>query len=227
MLRLSIDTSILNAQIAISNDSKSLSEYFSKDRNNSMELSHIVSTVLTNNKLKLSDIDECIVSIGPGSFTGIRSGLAWINGVICAQPTNINFYPVSSLEVLTNNICLENALNNCITILANTKKIAYVHYLSIKDNCSEFSYFNENELNAFIKTKKSDKIIVDKNWEPYLNITNEFKNVQLLERYNIAKKAINSLQKISNKELQHFKRKMQPLYLRASSAEEKATKIGQ
>lgn len=67
-------------------------------------------------KLALSrrDISGIVVSIGPGSYTGVRIALTIAK--ITALACNCPIYPVSSLRVLKNNnlpsICLINARSN-------------------------------------------------------------------------------------------------------------------
>lgn len=67
-------------------------------------------------KLALSrrDISGVVVSIGPGSYTGVRIALTIAK--ITALACNCPIYPVSSLRVLKNNnlpsICLINARSN-------------------------------------------------------------------------------------------------------------------
>ena len=64
--------------------------------------------------LTRNDIDKIVVSIGPGSYTGVRIALtiAKIASLTCACP----IYPVSSLRVLKDDekpsICLINARSN-------------------------------------------------------------------------------------------------------------------
>ena len=56
----------------------------------------LISSVLDNAHRKFSDIDVIAVSIGPGSFTGLRIGLALVKGI--AYECNLPVAGVSSLE---------------------------------------------------------------------------------------------------------------------------------
>lgn len=55
--------------------------------------------VLKRNKLKLSDLDEIIIGIGPGSYTGIR--IAAMVGKMLAYTKGVTLKTVSSLYFMT------------------------------------------------------------------------------------------------------------------------------
>jgi tRNA threonylcarbamoyladenosine biosynthesis protein TsaB len=54
-----------------------------------------IDQVLRRNKLKLTDIDEIIIGVGPGSYTGLR--IAVMVGKMLAYTKNITLRTVSSL----------------------------------------------------------------------------------------------------------------------------------
>jgi tRNA threonylcarbamoyladenosine biosynthesis protein TsaB len=58
-----------------------------------------IDQVLRRNKLKLTDIDEIIIGIGPGSYTGLR--IAVMVGKMFAYTKNITLRTVSSLFFMT------------------------------------------------------------------------------------------------------------------------------
>ena len=57
---------------------------------------------LKNSKIGIPDIDLVIIANGPGSFTGVRIGLATAKGICMAQ--NIPLLPINTLELLANNV---------------------------------------------------------------------------------------------------------------------------
>lgn len=73
-----------------------------------------LDVLLNKFKVKLNEIKDIIVSIGPGSYTGVRIALTIAKTI--ATALNIDIYPVSSLRVQksSNNpsICLINARSN-------------------------------------------------------------------------------------------------------------------
>lgn len=66
-------------------------------KHNSVLLTHI-DTVLKENELKISDIDYFGVIVGPGSFTGIRVGVATVNAFALALGKKV--VEITSLEQL-------------------------------------------------------------------------------------------------------------------------------
>ena len=64
--------------------------------NHSEAILPLIQSVLDNAQRRFSDVDAIAVSIGPGSFTGLRIGLALVKGI--AYDCNLPVVGVSSLE---------------------------------------------------------------------------------------------------------------------------------
>jgi tRNA threonylcarbamoyladenosine biosynthesis protein TsaB len=80
---LGIDTSYNTASIAISQDEKILAS-ITKSRNkigHTPNLVAMIEGILESAGLKMEDIDAVAVSQGPGSFTGLRVGIALAKGL--------------------------------------------------------------------------------------------------------------------------------------------------
>ena len=115
---LSIDTSSSNCATALLEDDKLIDENsLNNGLTHSENLMPLIDELLKKNNIELKDIDLISVSIGPGSFTGIRIGIASIKAM--AEVYNIKIASVTSLETLArldesdkNKICLIDAKNN-------------------------------------------------------------------------------------------------------------------
>ena len=115
---LSIDTSSSNCATALLEDDKLIDENsLNNGLTHSENLIPLIDVLLSRNITHLKDIDLISVSIGPGSFTGIRIGIASIKAM--AEVYNIKIAGVTSLETLAridesdkNKICLIDAKNN-------------------------------------------------------------------------------------------------------------------
>lgn len=78
---LSIDTSTENIVIAISRDGETLlDERHAAEQNHSRKLIKLIDDGLKKTSLNLVDIDAFACTTGPGSFTGLRTGLGTIKG---------------------------------------------------------------------------------------------------------------------------------------------------
>ena len=100
---LSIDTSSKICGVTISENEKILIHLHNDDeRTHSVKLMPMIDKALKNTKLTLDDIALFAVCIGPGSFTGVRIGIATIKAF--ADVKKIPVVGVSSLESLAYNI---------------------------------------------------------------------------------------------------------------------------
>ncbi len=76
---LALDTSTLMATCAIIEDDRLIGEYsLNQDMSHSERLVPMIKEVLDNLNMKIDDIDLYGVSTGPGSFTGLRIGVATV-----------------------------------------------------------------------------------------------------------------------------------------------------
>lgn len=106
---LAIDTSSLVATVAVINEEKLLGEFtINSPMTHSQKLMPIIDQLLSSLELSMEDIDTIAASRGPGSFTGIRIGIATIKGL--AHGRKIPIVGVSSLEGLAYNITYSKEL---------------------------------------------------------------------------------------------------------------------
>jgi tRNA threonylcarbamoyladenosine biosynthesis protein TsaB len=79
---LAVDTSTDYLSVAISDGAKILAGYHRPShRNHSRLLVPAIAGIMKKAGLKFSDIDAFAVSIGPGSFTGLRIGVVTLKGL--------------------------------------------------------------------------------------------------------------------------------------------------
>lgn len=79
---LAIDTSCTVATAAVMDDNKLLGEYYIDDKlTHSQKLMPMIDALLKELNLAAKDIDVFAVSTGPGSFTGLRIGIATAKGL--------------------------------------------------------------------------------------------------------------------------------------------------
>lgn len=103
MIILGIDSSFKTASVGILEDDKVIVSYtLNHKRTHSEKLLEMIDMALKIAKLDISDIDAFCVTKGPGSFTGLRIGLATIKGLCHAL--NKPCYLVSTLDALYENV---------------------------------------------------------------------------------------------------------------------------
>jgi len=82
---LALDTSTSMATVAIAVDEKIVAEsVFNTDRTLSSRLIPEIERLLSIAEVAIADIDLFAASIGPGSFTGVRGGVATVQGLALA-----------------------------------------------------------------------------------------------------------------------------------------------
>ena len=106
---LSIDSSAKTASVAVTDGETLLSECFvNAGLTHSRTLMPMIDNALTQADLKIDDIDAFCVNAGPGSFTGIRIGVAAVKGLALASSKLCA--GVSTLESIAYNFIDENAV---------------------------------------------------------------------------------------------------------------------
>lgn len=103
MNTLAIDTSTDSASIALLDDENVVAEfYFNTERRHEETLLDAINTLLIYGDVKPSEIDLFAVTVGPGSFTGLRVGLSTVKGLAFAAEKPIA--GVSTLSALAFNV---------------------------------------------------------------------------------------------------------------------------
>lgn len=99
MIVLGIDTATWTATAGVVRDGEVLGEgVYREERSHTRSLTQLVDRVLGDAGLAIGDVDALAVSIGPGSFTGLRVGLALAKGIAFAGGLPIAAIP--TLEAL-------------------------------------------------------------------------------------------------------------------------------
>lgn len=100
---LAIDTSAVCASVAVTENGKVLAESsVNTGLTHSRTLMPMIDGMLKNSEISLDEIDFFACSVGPGSFTGVRIGVAAIKGL--CDGTGKKCMPVSTLEALAYNL---------------------------------------------------------------------------------------------------------------------------
>ena len=130
---LALDTATPSCSVAIVDDGSLLAELTrGNSKTHSRHLIDLINTVCAIADLKAGDVDGFAVTIGPGSFTGLRIGISTIKGLaFCLGKPVVG---VSSLDALAWQ-CAQSAYLICPLLDARKKEVYACRYR-----------FNNNEL---------------------------------------------------------------------------------
>jgi tRNA threonylcarbamoyladenosine biosynthesis protein TsaB len=96
---LGIDTSSTDLSIGLYRDAAPIASYSRYIGNSHAEhIAPALRMMLGGNGIEPDTVDRIAVAVGPGSFTGLRIGIAFVKGFCVAHP--IRVLPVSSLLIL-------------------------------------------------------------------------------------------------------------------------------
>ncbi len=154
--------------------------------------------------LKISDINNIGVCVGPGSFTGVRVAISICKGLSIAVNAKV--------FQLTNFDCYFDGFDNQIIVLEGFSKFIYTRKIfdgKVIDACEDIDAFS-----GFVKQKHPDAQILVPNEKVQKLLKNYEINAKICENYIIT--AFN--QKFKTDEFIEINQ-IAPVYLRASQAE--------
>ena len=127
---LSIDASGKTAACGVSEDGCIVTNRFcASGLTHSQTLLPMISEMLFEAKIDVDDIDELALTVGPGSFTGLRIGAATAMGLAGNRLCRC----VSTLDAIAHNFCNENAV--VIPALDARRNQVYTATFKCKKSC--------------------------------------------------------------------------------------------
>ena len=126
MLVLGMDTSSQAATAAILRDGAILGEYtLNHKKTHSVKMLPLIEQLLADTELTLNDIDVFACGAGPGSFTGVRIGVATAKGF--AQALDKQVVSLNTLEILCGSLPIFNGL--LVPTVFRTGRRAFLRHL--------------------------------------------------------------------------------------------------
>ena len=155
---LAIDTSGANCCCAILNEEKVIANFnINIGLTHSETLLPLIDGLFSISKLSLKDIDLFAISVGPGSFTGIRIGISTVKGF--ALSLNKPVISVSTLESLAYNIPYFDGI--VCSILDARNNNVYAAIYDISDVPKMLGDYQTDSINSLInELRKHDKKIL-------------------------------------------------------------------
>lgn len=218
---LGIETSSLNGNIAICDDDKVVcKKTFGKTLYHDKELVSSLEALFNEIKWEPNDIDIIAVSIGPGSYTGLRIG------VTCAKTFAYGLgkpvIDVPTLDVLAENVKNDKAKTICPVIDAKRKSVYACIY--DRENGNKITDYLIIAPDNLIHILPESTLIFGNGIAPYKNIfvqkeitIADDEKLGIADAVNVARLGLKRYEQGESCEINS----LVPLYLRKSEAEEK------
>lgn len=218
LLILGVESSAVSASAAVYEDEKMLSSKFiNAGLTHSQTLLPLIVDALKSANKSFDDIEKIAVSVGPGSFTGVRIGVATVKGI--AFKKNIPCVAVSALEAIANNDFLEEGAVICACMDARRNQF---YNALFKINDGKVSRITPDRAIDIMQiksdTEKFDKVIVAGDGAELAYKTLQSDNVFLADETSRFQNADGVIRASFGKQTV-LSEKLMPVYLRLSQAE--------
>jgi tRNA threonylcarbamoyladenosine biosynthesis protein TsaB len=157
---LGIDTSSFNCSVAIAQGDKVISfVQTEKARNHTQVLFTTIKTVLDKACITIKDLSAIAVNIGPGSYTGLRIGLAAAKGL--CYTNDLPFIAVNGLMALACDIVNENNNKSGAYLIANDNSRSGYYYAVYDEHLNSVLDVNTaNSINDVIQLVKQRPVYI-------------------------------------------------------------------
>lgn len=212
---LSMDSSAVTASVALTDGDEIIkSEFVNSGLTHSETLLPMITRIMDGRKY--SELDGIAITAGPGSFTGVRIGVATVKGL--AFNDDIPCYSVSTLEAIAYNFVDKNAV---VCAVMDARRMQFYNALFKVQNgkverlCDDRAISIEDLRNEL---KQYDKVIIAGDGAKLCFQNIELENCTLADDDRIYQNAVSVAKAAQNKNAISPKALM-PVYLRQSQAE--------
>lgn len=150
-LTLAIDASLMHCSVALGNADGILYSESIVSEDQTRDLAPIVNKMIVD---KRDEISKILVTVGPGSFTGIRSSIAFAKGL--AKGISAELFGISCFSAITKSIT--NNEYNFLVILESKCKKKYYQLLNKKNMPIEKA--SVAEITEIVKLYGSNLVLV-------------------------------------------------------------------
>lgn len=212
---LSMDSSAVTASVALTDGDEIIkSEFVNSGLTHSETLLPMITRVMDGRKY--SELDGIAITAGPGSFTGVRIGVATVKGL--AFNDDIPCYSVSTLEAIAYNFVDKNAV---VCAVMDARRMQFYNALFKVQNgkaerlCDDRAISIKDLQNEL---KQYDKVVIAGDGAKLCFQNIELENCTLADDDRIYQNAVGVAKAAQNKNAISPKALM-PVYLRQSQAE--------
>ena len=221
---LGIDTSSMATSVAVIENNKLICEYtINTKKTHSQKLMPMIENMLKISDINVNEMDMIAVCEGPGSFTGLRIGMATAKAI--AHVNNLPIVGVNSVELLSGNMNLCDK-KICAILDAQRTQVYMGKYKFENNELVEIKNVDVVEINELIEdlsTSNEEWILVGEAVYKYEDKLKEVENIYIpAPSHNVSKAS--SLCTIAvnkyNKNIDVYDcYSVKPIYIRKSQAE--------
>lgn len=212
---LSVDSSAVTASVALTDGDKVIkTEFVNSGLTHSETLLPMISDVMQG--YSYDQLDAIAITSGPGSFTGVRIGVATVKGL--AFNSNIPCYGVSTLEAIAYNFTDENTI---VCAVMDARRMQFYNALfEVKDGtvsriCDDRAISIDDLRNEL---KEYQRVIIAGDGARLCYDNINLDNCEIASEEKVYQNAVSIAKLVENKETISPKALM-PVYLRQSQAE--------
>jgi len=192
MYSLILDSSTKKLYVCLVSDNKILFEKYIEGRNDHAK--NIVSTIdeaLKSASIDTDKLNEVIVGVGPGSYTGVRMAVA-VAKMMAVFKKNIKLYTISTLMLMSSNkkglvlSSIDARRGNCFGMIIDNDSLKYVinegliSYEELKNNKYDVEVTEENFVVDPIYVLNNKKLVL----EPHLLVPNYLRDTEAERNIN-------------------------------------------
>ena len=218
---LAIDTCLSAASVAVASEDKVFGLFYIDNKlTHSVKLMPMIKSVLSELDMTISDIDALACTNGPGSFTGIRIGMATVKGL--AMPEDKPILTVSSLAATAYNFSCQMLPVIAMTDARNSQ-VFYGKYQFAEKGFTELIPPQAAEISQICSNITSPVIICGDGAVRYREILKENRNIIFAPPHqNMPSAATVAAAAFDEIKINGFPpaEKIDALYVRKSSAEQ-------
>ena len=221
---LGIDTSSNATSIAVIEDNKLMCEYTVNTKTtHSQKLMPMIENMLKISEINVNDMDMISICQGPGSFTGLRIGMATAKAL--SHVNNLPIVGVNSLELLAGNMDLSD--KKICSILDAQRTQVYMGQYKFENNklveIKSVDVVEIDELLEELKSSNEEWILVGEAVYKYEDKIKEIENICVPAPSHNVNKASSLCSIAMNKYNQNIDvydcYTINPVYIRKSQAE--------
>ncbi|MFA7636555.1 MAG: tRNA (adenosine(37)-N6)-threonylcarbamoyltransferase complex dimerization subunit type 1 TsaB [Monoglobales bacterium] len=175
MILLALDTCFSSASVAIMTEDKLMGQFYIDNKlTHSTKLVPMITSVLSELDMTAADIDAFACTNGPGSFTGIRIGIATAKGL--ALPVEKPIVTVSSLKAAAYNFPCQ-PLPVCTMTDARNSQVFYGKFRHGENGLDEIIPPEASEIKKVCENISEPTIVAGDGAVKYADILKQNKNV--------------------------------------------------